>query len=199
MATTMAANNGPCHFFRLSAELRNQIYRDVLVEKEQINIDTRGRPGMSTNVFAQPGFLQTCLQIQSEASSIYYGENRFVVRVPNLDVSGLKAFCRRAVACGQSKYHLKVYRCGRGMGWSNMIEWLQAYHAGLVPCCDCDNSTLSIADACVPSKVFELVDELDPDRQMAWDKVERILNVVRDILDVGWTYEGAGLRRYYGI
>lgn len=54
----------------LAPELRNDIYRHVLVSDAAIDIG-------SESSATQPSILQTCRQIREEAESIYYHENIF--------------------------------------------------------------------------------------------------------------------------
>ncbi|KAF2670982.1 hypothetical protein BT63DRAFT_205433 [Microthyrium microscopicum] len=64
----------PRGFLQLPAELRNVIYRMVLVTKEPIDF------GSPTNAQRSAALLRTNREIHGEACSILYSENRFVFR-----------------------------------------------------------------------------------------------------------------------
>ncbi|KAF7192407.1 hypothetical protein HII31_06439 [Pseudocercospora fuligena] len=59
-------------FFMLPGEVRNQIYREVLVDGQRVTLDRK-------DVFERTRLLRTCRRIRREASSIWYAENRFLV------------------------------------------------------------------------------------------------------------------------
>ncbi|KAI6799194.1 hypothetical protein KC361_g3037 [Hortaea werneckii] len=54
----------------LSPELRNTIYEEVLVDTNDIDIPMDGK-------FSRPPLLKVCRQVAEEASTIFYGLNRF--------------------------------------------------------------------------------------------------------------------------
>jgi hypothetical protein len=59
--------------FKLSAEMRNEIYHLVLLEKPSVIVSNAGIP--------EPGVLSSCKSIREEAIQIYYSQNVFHVRV----------------------------------------------------------------------------------------------------------------------
>lgn len=64
-------------FLDLPAEIRNDIYRQVLVQEEPVDFPlstSSDRPNLSAALLA------TCRQINEEAAQILYGDNRFVLR-----------------------------------------------------------------------------------------------------------------------
>lgn len=73
----MPAATSQSPLFRLSAELRNKIYRLVLVQDSNIE--------MSAPAFRRPGLLDVSRKIRSEALAIYYYENRFRCLLPDYD------------------------------------------------------------------------------------------------------------------
>lgn len=58
----------------ISLELRNQIWRDVLVAPES-TVDIAGKTSPD-----EPGLLAVCCQIRTEATGVYYSENIFRVQ-----------------------------------------------------------------------------------------------------------------------
>ncbi|KAK4498049.1 hypothetical protein PRZ48_010705 [Zasmidium cellare] len=183
MATATAANNGICHLFRLSAELRNRIYRDVLVEDDEIPIDTRGDPeGAGTaDRFAQPGVLRTCRQIRSEAASIYYLENQFGFELVGVDAGKLIAFCKQASPYWRQSDILQVFVPWQSGDWGNLVEWLQAHYENRAPSCSCEDDLN--CGGCLVSRMFELVEVLDPAREMRWEGVEKVLSAVKYMVE----------------
>lgn len=63
------------YFFRLSAELRNQIYSLVVIEAGK-TVDIVKTEDKST---LPPGLIQTCRRLRSVAAPMYYGSNHFEV------------------------------------------------------------------------------------------------------------------------
>ncbi|KAK4544202.1 hypothetical protein LTR36_004412 [Oleoguttula mirabilis] len=59
----------------LAPELRNMIYRSVLISADPIDISCE-------DAATPPAILATCRQIKEEATSIYYGENTFSATEP---------------------------------------------------------------------------------------------------------------------
>ena len=62
------AQNSP--LLKLPAELRNKVYRSILIADDEININMR-------DIQAYTRILNVCTQIRTEASEIFYGENTF--------------------------------------------------------------------------------------------------------------------------
>ena len=70
-----------CRLLSLAPEIRNRIYRYVLVEDEDSDIIIDSDHALP----AHPSLLHTCRQIRHEASEIYFAENVFVVRIHTYD------------------------------------------------------------------------------------------------------------------
>lgn len=68
---------------KLSGELRNHIWRHVLVSDEPVLVN-KEQPH-------SPSLLRTCTQIRTEATSIFFNENTFLLPVDGYDsILGLK-------------------------------------------------------------------------------------------------------------
>lgn len=65
--------------FSSPAEIRNQIYENVLVESEPIEIS-------SSNTPAEPGLLAVNQQVRKEARKLYYAQNTFNIVLVDYDV-----------------------------------------------------------------------------------------------------------------
>ena len=73
-STTSSPQDSP--LLNLSAELRNQIYNLVLVEDTAI--EAHG------GSLGRPGLLQTCKQIEAEASQLFFASNRFMFHLTGM-------------------------------------------------------------------------------------------------------------------
>lgn len=119
-----------CHFKKLSAELRNRIYREVLIEPNGVYVSSG---------YCNPGLLSTCYKIRSEAQSIFYYENffffdsqafnsdlqcKFLHHLRDLRFPGE----RRSVQIGGSNF------VDFEPSWPNLLLWLKRVHAGDVAC-----------------------------------------------------------------
>lgn len=62
-------------FGKLPGELRNKIWRDLLVSPEPVDVTNRTHA-------TEPAILATCQQVRQEATSIYYSENTFSLWLP---------------------------------------------------------------------------------------------------------------------
>jgi len=67
----------------LPGELRNHIYRLVLLESIDVYVDRSN--------YKQPPLLRTCRKMRKEALQIFYKENRFMVAVRDLHFAALSA------------------------------------------------------------------------------------------------------------
>ena len=103
-------------FLDLPPELRNRIYKFVLVENDGlVAIDASWQP---------PALLQTCKQIRNEASPMAYFSSRFVFTIIKCDCSLRMAFQKHVDALGiVSKKSIKTRYALRGLNWDNLIVW----------------------------------------------------------------------------
>ncbi|KAK3653160.1 hypothetical protein LTR56_004696 [Elasticomyces elasticus] len=116
---------------RLPGEMRNRIYRLVLISNSNIRINHTGP--------SHPPLLLTCRAIRAESFVIYWKENQFVVPIPNYD-SDLCIRWHTWRCYLESTYRLSVDSRGvdccpddldaalNGDSWNNLIEWLERYH-----------------------------------------------------------------------
>lgn len=106
----------------LPAELRIQIYEYTLIAEEEKVTITR-------ETFAQPSLLQTCKQIRSEASPVYYLGHIFSLWVENYDAALIVAFCRQA---GENwsyrEMRISVGLLGASSSWVNLVEWCEHFY-----------------------------------------------------------------------
>ncbi|KAK3704635.1 hypothetical protein LTR37_013734 [Vermiconidia calcicola] len=77
-------------FSKLAPELRNKIYRYVLVSNEEIDFS-------STRFRTQTQFLHVCRQIKVEATQIFYAENTFLIDDAEKQMSGVAESLRLLV------------------------------------------------------------------------------------------------------
>lgn len=61
----------------LPAELRNQIYQEVFVDRWNVLVRTIERADWLQRKWSPPALLHTCSEIRNEASAVYYGGNTF--------------------------------------------------------------------------------------------------------------------------
>lgn len=145
-----ATPTGPCHLLELPAELRNSIYRYVLLGywKNWMEDQTRPIVDIEDHDFEQPSLLRTCRQIRSEASPIYYLQTHFYLTIHNFDPEIVHRLHRQMVRYWsnsdnqlQNKFkHRCLVTSGPGFGWNNLMAWLKLYYDGEVSypkLCDC--------------------------------------------------------------
>ncbi|KAK3701623.1 hypothetical protein LTR37_015374 [Vermiconidia calcicola] len=104
-------------FFKLPAELRNNIYELVLRNRYAIHVEK----GLSL-----PPLLATCSEIRDEASSIWYRDNKFIAGVKNCNATTLNAFSEHACTVGQRDYFEIGIALMGPPNWKNLVQWCQA-------------------------------------------------------------------------
>ncbi|KAK5122022.1 hypothetical protein LTR85_004268 [Meristemomyces frigidus] len=151
-----------CRLLALPGELHNRIYQHTLVEEDELEVTATG-PG-------QPGLLRTCKAIRNEASSFYYAENRFALRLVDFDGAAFTPFGRQ-YECYVPKGRVNVGFSIRGRpNWANLMRWVKDLYLG--------NSVRpnlqepSCRDDYVVGAAFKLLDEM---KWRGWDKLERVL------------------------
>lgn len=114
-----------CSLFKLPGEIRNMIYRLVLLKESAIVVTPTGydRSG---------GLLVTCKDLRAESICIYYAENDFTHIVEKFNSEPLMRFCSGVQAIeGPSICCNITFRryWSRPLHWRNLMAWLEAYHS----------------------------------------------------------------------
>lgn len=124
-AAVASSEVAKCHLLDLPPELRNLIYRSVLVQNRDIDVRSQG--------FDVPPLLSTCKKIRKEARSIFYYENTFAVEVYDFDTIIFHHFMRslkeRSSGFHEQPSAVLNPRSTRPH-WPNMLRWLELDHAG---------------------------------------------------------------------
>jgi hypothetical protein len=107
---TVTAEPGIPAFFRIPGELRNRIYREVLVPEPYIYLS-------QDDYGPQPPLLRTCTQIRTEAMGIYYLENNFRAYIFEFDLRKLLQHAHRYF----QDMNL-FFRLGDQPHWSNLLQ-----------------------------------------------------------------------------
>lgn len=107
-------------FLNLPGELRNQVYRHLLVSPNIIRLEGEDR--------AQPALLHVSRQLRRESASIYYSENIFKYRV--VDMAGQKMLPFRSLLLKYriAQHHNFKWNLYGNISWTNLRAWLRAYH-----------------------------------------------------------------------
>ncbi|KAK4610044.1 hypothetical protein CLAFUW4_13682 [Fulvia fulva] len=116
-----------CRLFKLPGEIRNRIYRLVLVDAVG---DADGYIEYDTTGYSVPPLLKTCKAIRSENRAIFYYENQFTCTIEKFDCSPMVKFWAHLRRCDLSPDKVHT-RCGHDFepDWRNLMEWLRRYHA----------------------------------------------------------------------
>lgn len=121
-AATSTANLSPeSPLFRLPAELRNKIYRLVLLRDRTIYVHR--------NEDQETGLLQACQRLRSETSSICYLENDLSLVIRHWSCATLLRLAAKEAQLGGasiSSRHLRV----DWPDWRNLALWLWHYRCG---------------------------------------------------------------------
>ena len=118
-------------FFRLSAELRNQVYRLVLViedsgseefYEDSVIVD-------ASNGIPEPALLLTNKIIRSEAADIFHYENDFCCYVENFDPAPVLLLqSKLKVSFSEHPTNVAIERRGNSFSWDNLVAWLHKCH-----------------------------------------------------------------------
>jgi hypothetical protein len=157
---------------RLSAEIRNAIYRCVLVETAEIRIT-------SSNIPEDPSLLSVCRQVRRKAKTMYYRANKFAFQIFDYDgifmVKWLQSSADHA-ACQCIVKYTGV------QNWSNMCAWLKATYEWKIdagyPVQKGDG------EASLLVGVFSMVMRMRKEEK-SWGEVERYLDDIHQILTAG--------------
>lgn len=108
-------------FFKLSAELRNMIYRFAIVTQEQVQITKSGG-------IPEPALLSVNKTVRSEALGIFYLENEFSAVVEEYDPATVLLALRRWSAFGVATGPIGICRLVlptlQDPNWNNLVQWL---------------------------------------------------------------------------
>jgi len=163
----LTKEDGDSPLLNLCAELRNMIWREVLiVDQFCVEIDA-DKP-------RQPALLQTCTQIRSEATPIYYLENTFFLPMQGYNSTpGLKWLRASPFHATRRVLEVVFYREVGGERWDDLLVWLHRTHLGLVPPFTADTCNIIGAD----------------------DDAEEMFNLLDDLMDVPWKITKAALEK----
>ena len=108
------------NFFAFPAEIRNNIYEMTLISpNDRIQV---------THEFKTPGLLSVCRQIRQEAIQIYWLQNKFEVKVVDLDIKILVRFSMLFCTYESPKHNvdLKITVLGNGNSrWDRAVVWCE--------------------------------------------------------------------------
>lgn len=104
----------------LPPELRNRIYRYVLVTRKKIRIKK------VSQLPAEPPLLRTCRLVRQEARAIWHCENVFHFSIKASDASHFIAWCRRSKLHSEGHHAVRIDNV---VNWDNLKAWLEAYYA----------------------------------------------------------------------
>ena len=164
------ANQSQSNFFTIPGEIRNHIYRLVLVSNQRIHITSTPTP--------EPALLKTCRATRREAATIYYLENRFSIDCPNWRYSVYQNFFKKFdqhVPKSNGRCTKIIWtNTGSWTCKANLMDFLKAFHAGRVkpgfkyPISSSDESCEAIARA------FEIVRTM---KKRRWRVVNKALHI----------------------
>ncbi|EME44790.1 hypothetical protein DOTSEDRAFT_53774 [Dothistroma septosporum NZE10] len=127
MASPMQQTNSG--LFNLPGELRNRIYRLVLVEGVD---EVHGYIEYTNTGYDRPGLLNTCKAVRLEARTIFYYENNFFTTPTKYDSTTLLAWRQHLPTLGIATKGIKArirMLWGSEANWPNLMIWLQRFHA----------------------------------------------------------------------
>ncbi|KAI7535771.1 hypothetical protein KC331_g11853 [Hortaea werneckii] len=167
------------HLLTIPGELRNIIYRLVLLSDDRIKIDKRHRK--------MPPLLRTCQQIYAEARSIYFGENSFQVTVRHLRPIIPR---RHWILSTKMQGDLKIKLIGK-FDWENLMSWLACYHRYKGAYLGCFRPLEPSAHKRLDhvTCAFSIVDRMFKTK---WQDVRAVLDEYREVTELGkmrWVYE----------
>ncbi|KAK5124414.1 hypothetical protein LTR85_001631 [Meristemomyces frigidus] len=160
----------PLSLLGLPGELRNNIYRQVLVSDQSVVIDKDSH--------AQPALLQACKQMREEASAFYYKENHFNVDCVDLDFTAYIAFYQHALPWAPSKGG-KGVRCelsGYRPCWEGLVKGLKAMHEGRTQSLRYTEGLSGYV--LVTVHAFQVVEKL---KNSPWETVEELFGVYQKV------------------
>ena len=168
--TSTSIKSSEPNLFTIPGELRNAIYRYVLVEDEQDEIQ------IDDSNHVQPALLRTNAQIREEASKIYYEENRFVVKICDLKLAPqLEHWVWRRTKRPQPDM---LYDGNRS--WKNFKEWLRMYWRKLDVTAVDPVAEYYDGNIVIYQQAFYLVDAMS---RSSWKTVDKALEAFKTAVD----------------
>lgn len=168
-------NSRESRLLSLPPELRNAIYREVLLENGVVRITNEARP-------APPSLLQVNRQIRKEATAIYYKENTLRFCIWKFDAGVYITWSQLFTFHGEfsTRWSFEGPR-----NWENLLQWVEASYTG--KCTKLQRSSTSppqssTGKTIVVGKFFDLMNNLSLVQGMSWEKVKEQLEVVHDML-----------------
>ncbi|KAK3714221.1 hypothetical protein LTR37_008023 [Vermiconidia calcicola] len=183
-ATLSVSDEASFPLFRLPAEIRNMIYKEVLVQKTGVYIAAIGVP--------EPPLLRVSRLLRKETITIYYGCNIFHIPTTNYDSS---VFLHWTTMRRRLRKEHKIRTQADGVGgrmlphWGNLVLWLRGYYDGSIAWKSkfpCDISRNESADIMVVGGMFHIVHQM---KDKSWEKVLEVLEQQHMILvkiDARW-------------
>ncbi|KAK3723666.1 hypothetical protein LTR37_001547 [Vermiconidia calcicola] len=170
------------HLLAIPAEIRNAIFKDVVIQSHSIQIDTR-----PTKV---PGLLGVCKQIRDETIKSFYTLNNFEIQLFSYNMSAVMPTLQlwhkynAPMTTGDDQCpqrfitNIDIVHTGRA-NWNNFVEWCRLIHAKCV---------IRYGKPILPGTSTErmmiicLHDMVDDERSRPWCEVEKSVQNFRDLL-----------------
>lgn len=170
---------------RLPGELRNEIYRLVLVSNNQLRVTKSSIP-------TQPPLTMVSRQIRKEAIAIFYHENKFGVEVVNNDGrhegvwlakigrenTNLLDFSRI-----HEDYYIFLFSQNSTNPWKNLLQWLKDFYhykagsPGRGP-----NRENRMGPLTVLVLLFNAAEELRK-AKTSWETAEKVLTIMGEVAE----------------
>ncbi|KAK4549860.1 hypothetical protein LTR36_005161 [Oleoguttula mirabilis] len=149
----------------LPPEIRNQIYRAVLIEPHSIAVREGVRPP------EEPALLATCRHIRNEALGIFWKENNFEILVCDFAASFYIKWCGVSKKTSDSRYNsTHTFTLSGDIDWWYLKNWLRAFFEGECHCFDAENANKDMAAA---AYLFDVVAEMRD--HCSWNQVDAVL------------------------
>ena len=166
----VTANDNHCAFLSMPPEIRNAIYRCILVEGD-IEMDPQ------PSIRKPPPLLQTNSQVRKEAIDIYYLENNMLWSIKDFNIGWTmrwaKVYNREII--GQSVVTGDLV-------WANLVAWLKAFAKGEAHGLD-PEIDLSQRRYTVVGQMFELVRQ-GLENGLKWNRIKASVECMRVALSV---------------
>lgn len=182
---SIAARPTP-RLLQLPPELRNQIWRLVLLSSQPILVITPAGP------LVEPGLLRTSKALRNEAIGIFYEENVFHVPVGEFDHSTLMRWMNSSPF--RAKQTTKVL-LSPSTNWANLMKWLkdtlEYKSVGIVQMPLPGNA--SNCEFHFTGLLFKVLGK-EKEKGRSWQEVEALLEEFREaagIFDVRWRARAA--------